>query len=207
MIEMKDGALRLYGEIGGYFEDGVGAKDFGKVLDGLGGNDLTMYINSDGGDVFDGLAIYNQLRRYKGDVKIVVDSLAASIASVIAMAADELVMMPQSFLMIHNPWTAAMGDAAEFRGVADLLDLIGGQIADIYATRSGQTQSRFLDLMSGETWLTASDAMEMGLADRIEGDDDMDVANAMDTRRPVASAGGFTKRIAASHSLRRSLLR
>ena len=199
MLEVKDNELRLYGEIGGYFEGGISAKEFASVLDSADG-DLKLYLNSDGGDVFDGLAIYNQISRYPHDVTVVVDSLAASIASVIAMAADELVMMPQSFLMIHNPWTAAIGDAGEFRGIADLLDLIGGQIADIYATKSGQTTGRFLDLMAGETWLTANDAIELGLADRIDGDDAEEaIPLAATNRTPVVAAGGFSRRIAATH--------
>ena len=205
MLEVKDNELRLYGEIGGYFEGGISAKEFGSVLDSASG-DIKLYLNSDGGDVFDGLAIHNQIARYPHDVTVVVDSLAASIASVIAMAADEVVMMPQSFLMIHNPWTAAIGDAGEFRGIADLLDLIGGQIAEIYATKSGQTVGRFLDLMAGETWLTANDAVELGLADRIDGDDDQSIPIAAASRTPVVAAGGFSRRIAASHGLRRAKL-
>ena len=206
MLEVKDGTMRMYGEIGGYLEGGIGSTEFAAMLDAVGSDDLTINIQSNGGDVFEGLAIYNQLRRHQGKVTVIVDSIAASIASVISMAGDSVLMMPQSFMMIHNPWTAVVGDAGEMRGVADLLDLIGGQIADIYAERSWQTVGRFLDLMAGETWLTAQDAIELGLADGMY-NDTASIENARETADPIVAACGFSKRIAAAHGLRRSRLR
>ena len=133
----KDAKLmRVYGPIGSYFEDGISDVDVVQALDLMDGNDIEIMLKSDGGDVFEGISIYNQLKRYPGKVKITVDSIAASIASVIAMSADELYLESEhSMLMIHNPWTAAMGDATEFRSVADLLDKIGGEIASIYAKK------------------------------------------------------------------------
>jgi ATP-dependent protease ClpP protease subunit len=165
--------MRVYGNIGSYFDNGISDVDVMKALDMFGGDDIDIYMKSDGGDVFEGISIYNQLKKYPGKVKVTVDSIAASISSVIAMGADELVMDGEhSMLMIHNPWTAAVGDAKEFRSVAELLDKIGGEIASIYAKKSKKDKEYFLNVMKEDKYYTASEALAEGLVDSISGYED-----------------------------------
>ena len=161
------GTIQMYGEIGSYIEDGISDRDLIDILGQMDGQDITISLKSDGGDVFEGLSIYNQLAHYQGKVTIVVDALAASIASVIAMAADDIAIHENSMLMIHNPWTVALGDAKEFRGVADLLDRVAADIAGIYSRRSGRNDQHFLEVMESDTYYSAQEALESGLVDRI----------------------------------------
>lgn len=165
--------MRVYGNIGSYFDNGISDVDVMKALDLFAGDDIEIVMKSDGGDVFEGISIYNQLKKYPGKVKVTVDSIAASISSVIAMGADQLVMDGEhSMLMIHNPWTAAVGDAKEFRSVAELLDKIGGEIASIYAKKSKKDKEYFLNVMKEDRYYTAGEALAEGLVDSIAGDDD-----------------------------------
>lgn len=161
--------VSIYDEIGFY---GVSAGSFLADLKGVNG-DIELHINSPGGDVFDGLSIYNQLRQRKGDVHVIVDGLAASAASFIAMAASagKLEMAPHSQLMIHNGFSMAIGDAADLRQTADLLDKITGEIASIYAERSGKPVDYWLAKMAAETWFSDTEAVADGLADNIHGQD------------------------------------
>ena len=163
--------IMLYGVIGSYWED-LDAQKIVKAIKEMKG-DITVKVNSPGGDVFDGIAIMNALKDHskdgKGKITIVVDALAASIASVIAMAADELVMSEGSYLMIHNPWTIALGDAAEFEQIAGVLRQIGGSIAQIYARKTGKEAAEMQTMMDAETWIDAAKAVEMGFADKAEG--------------------------------------
>lgn len=159
--------VTIYDEIGFW---GVAAGDFMAELAGING-DIELHLNSPGGDVHDGLAIYNQLRQRKGTVHVIVDGLAASAASFIAMAASpgKLEMAPHSQMMIHNGFSMAIGDAADLRKTADLLDKVTAEIASIYAERSGKPVQHFLDLMAAETWLSDQEAVDEGLADGIHG--------------------------------------
>jgi ATP-dependent Clp endopeptidase proteolytic subunit ClpP len=159
--------VTIYDEIGFF---GVAAGDFMADLKGING-DIQLHINSPGGDVHDGLAIYNQLKQRKGDVHVIVDGLAASAASFIAMAASpgKLEMAPHSQMMIHNGFSMAIGDAADLRKTADLLDKVTTEIASIYSERSGKPVQHFLDLMAAETWLSDKEAVAEGLADGIHG--------------------------------------
>jgi ATP-dependent protease ClpP protease subunit len=196
--DAKTGKIRIDGEIGSYFENGVGSSEFSDMLDAMAGNPLDITIKSDGGDVFEGLSIYNQLKQYPGKVSMTVDALAASIASVIVMAADDLAIHKGSMLMIHNPWTVAAGDAAEFRGVADVLDLIGEQIAGIYAGKSGGNAAEFLEIMTKDTYIAADDAKQMRLVDRIIGED----VEPKPNQTPIAAAAGFANRANAVKRLK-----
>ena len=195
--DAKTGKIRIDGEIGGYFENGIGSSEFSDVLDSMNGLALDLTIKSDGGDVFEGLSIYNQLKNYPATVSITIDALAASIASVIVMAADDLAIHKGSLLMVHNPWVIAAGDAADFRGVADVLDLIGDQIAGIYAERSGKPSETFLEMMTGDTYIDAEAAIELGLVDRMVGE-----SVKSPKTKPVASAAGFAHRDIAAKRLK-----
>lgn len=155
----------IYDEIGYW---GVTAKQFISEFKKIPqGNTVFLRINSPGGDVFDGLAIYNVIARHPGVVKATIDGLAASMASVIAMAANEITMPDNAYMMIHNPWGISIGDAEEMIKTADLLGKLAGTLADTYAKRSGQDAEKIAELMNEETWLTAAEAKELGLADNV----------------------------------------
>jgi ATP-dependent Clp endopeptidase proteolytic subunit ClpP len=141
---------------------------FCKELKTLGGQDFTLRINSRGGHVFEGNAIYNAIARYKGTVTAHVESLAASMASVIAMAADKVVMSENSMMMVHNPWTMTAGDASDLRKEADTLDRIKTNIVRAYARKSKRSEEEVSELMDAETWMSAEQAYEFGFVDEIE---------------------------------------
>ncbi|HEY3435878.1 MAG TPA: head maturation protease, ClpP-related, partial [Solirubrobacterales bacterium] len=122
-----------------------------------------------GGYVDDGVAIFNSLIAHKGKVTVVVDAIAASSASVIAMAGDRVVIAPKASMMIHDGWTMAIGNAADLRKTADLLDKQSGVIASVYADRTNQPVDFWRDAMREETWYTADEALAAGLVDEIEG--------------------------------------
>lgn len=130
---------------------------------------INVYINSPGGDVFEGMAIYNFLIGHKADVNISVDALAASSGSLVAMAGDRIEMKPASFMMIHNPYSMMVGDAEEMRKEADLLDKISNVFAEAYGAISGKSTDEFLEMMKEETWFTPQEAIDAGLAHEIAG--------------------------------------
>lgn len=161
--------LLMYGCIGDWFDELEGKRVVEKIRSMTG--DITVKLNSPGGDVFDGIAIMNALKDHsknKGRVTVSVDALAASIASAIAMAGDEIVMAEGSFLMIHNPYTLIIGDAAEMRKTADVLDQITDSLAGIYANKTGMSIEGVKALMSEETWIDPTAAIEMGFATRLD---------------------------------------
>lgn len=159
--------IRIYNEIGFW---GTDAQTFVTQLDAAAANASTIVvaINSMGGDVFDAFAIYNALRRHAGKVKVRVDGVAASAASLIAMAGDEIVMPENALLMIHNAHTVTAGEAKDLRRIADLLDNAGDGILAAYAAKSGQSVDEIRGMMDAETWLTAAQAKEKGFCDTIE---------------------------------------
>lgn len=164
----KDEAeILIYDTIGqDFWGDDVTAKSVDKELKALGSpKSITVRINSGGGDVFDGVAIYNTLARHPARKVVHVDGLAASAASVIAMAGDEILMGAGTFIMIHNAWSIAIGNAAEMRRSADLLDSVSGQLATIYVNRTGQSAKEVKAMMDAETWLDRDEAMKKGFAD------------------------------------------
>lgn len=170
------GEIYIYGDIGeDWFGEGNTAKGFADELKALGAiKTLDVYINSGGGSVFEGVAIYNTLRRHRARKIVHVDGLAASIASVIAMAGDEIIIARNGLMMIHNPWGVAMGEASDFRKMADSLDKIGGAIVDTYTLRTGQTALKCSAMMNEETWMNADEALALGFADQVS--EPMDIA-------------------------------
>lgn len=129
--------------------------------------DITVSINSGGGDVFAGVAMYNALKQHDGSVTVRVDGLAASIASVIAMAGDKIIMSPGSMMMIHKPWTFAIGNSDEMDKVKEILNGIEKSIMPIYATRTGLSEEEVGELLNAETWFTAEEAVAKGFADEL----------------------------------------
>jgi len=154
--------IMLYDEIGFW---GVTAKQFNAALSGIESESILLRINSPGGDVFDGFAIYNALKAHPAQVDVVIEGLAASAASFVAMAGDTVTMSNPSLLMIHRAWTMALGNTKDMADTATLLSTIDQQIAGIYAERGSGDAAAFLDLMTSETWLTPEEAQALGLVD------------------------------------------
>lgn len=157
--------LYLYGSIGGWF--GKTAEDIVNELRSLSVARLRVHINSRGGDVFDGLAIYNSLREYDAIVETHIEGVAASIASIIALAGDPVVMYPASLFMIHEPHAIAFGTAADMRSMATLLDTATGVLADVYVANSTQKKAQIRSWMSEEKWFKASEAKDAGFVDEV----------------------------------------
>lgn len=155
----------VYDAIGGWM--GTTADDFVRDLKDVTSSRINLRLNSPGGSVFEGITIANALRTHPASVTVYVDGLAASIASVIALAGDRLVMMPQSQLMIHDASGACYGNAADMQSMVDLLDKQSDNIADAYADRAGGTAAGWRDLMKAETWYSAKEAVVAGLADEV----------------------------------------
>lgn len=163
-----DAEIILYADIGGggWFSEGVSAKQFSDELSKLPAsiNKINLRLNSPGGDVFDGMTIYNRLRQHKAKVTVYVDGLAASIASIIALAGDEVIMGEGSMLMIHKPWSWAMGNADDMEARAETLDNIEEQMLSIYSKKSSLSKEELRDKLRKETWIDADNAIEWGFA-------------------------------------------
>ena len=156
--------INLYDELGDW---GITASDFAAALGQVPAGNLTVGISSPGGDIFAGVTMYSLLRQRTGTVTVVVDGLAASAASVVAMAASpgRLFMAPNSTLMIHEAWGHTVGPESDHRDTADLLGRESGNIAGIYAARTGQPAAAMRAMMKAETWFIGREAVDAGLAD------------------------------------------
>jgi len=157
--------IHLYDEVGAF---GAGSKEFLADLGKLDGQHIHLRINSPGGSVVEGTAIYNALRRHKGGLTVHIDALAASMASVIAMAGAPVYIADNALLMIHNPWTVSMGDSDQLRREADLLDKLKDSLRNAYVRKTGMEADRIAQMMDEETWLDAVEAVALGFADAIE---------------------------------------
>lgn len=167
-IQAKAGApaeISIYDEIGLW---GVTAKQFIADLKALDATTVKLFINSPGGSVFDALAMYNALRQHPASVEVTVMGIAASAASLVAMAGDKIVMPENSFLMIHNPLAGAYGNAAELRDMADVLDKIGASLVATYVTRTGLQEDEVKALLATDTYLSAEEAVAKGFADELQ---------------------------------------
>lgn len=186
----------LYDVIGGW--DGVTASDFVLALADLKADSITVHVNSPGGDVFDGIAIYNAIRNHPADVTVRIEGFAASAASFIAMAGDQIVIERNAQMMIHDASGLAWGNAATMREMADLLDKCSDNIADIYSQRTGRDVSAWREDMRAETWYSADEALSAGLVDEIAGsvadgepeeDDSEESVTAKFEKSPLAHYG------------------
>jgi ATP-dependent Clp protease protease subunit len=160
----EEAEVFIYGDIGGWW-GGVSAEEFAKEIAALDVDTMNVRLNSPGGLVFDGVAIYNALARHAANVVVHVEGIAASIASVIAMAGDEIRIAEGSRFMIHNPWSFAMGDEDAFRAEADVLTGLKQDLIDIYAARTEQSRNDLSEWMTSETWFSAREAVDKGFAD------------------------------------------
>lgn len=165
---MTERTLFLNGTIAeeSWFDDEVSPKIFKDELNG-GNGDITVWINSPGGDCVAAAQIYNMLRDYKGNVTVKVDGIAASAASVIAMAGDKVLMSPVSMLMIHNPMTVAYGSSDEMQKAIEMLSSVKDSIVNAYEIKTGLSRAKLSHLMDAETWMDANKAVELGFADDI----------------------------------------
>ncbi len=160
--------IYIYAEIGdAFFGESVSARDFVREVAGLDVDEIQLHLNSPGGDVYDAVAIVNTLRQHKARVVVTVDGIAASSASMIAVTGDELVMAPNSELMVHDAWGLVVGNAADLRGAAERLDTVCQNMASIYAAKAGGELDAWRDVMRAETWYSAEEAVTAGLADRV----------------------------------------
>ena len=169
--DQKVAVFRLYDPIDSWGgEWGVSAKEFAAALDALPDttSEIRLHINSPGGEVFEGLAILNALRAHDARVVAVVDGIAASAASFIAVGADELVMAKNSELMIHDAWGLCVGNAQDMRELADRLDHFSNNIASVYADKAQGDVATWRAAMAAETWYSAEEAVKAGLADRVD---------------------------------------
>lgn len=159
--------ILLYGTIGEDFwsNDNVTAAQFAKKLAEFGGEPVDIYVNSAGGNVFDGSAIYSAIQRYSGHVRVFIDGLAASAASYCILSADEVLISPSATMMIHNAFIYTQGNAEELRETAVTLDKLDETIAGIYQAKTGMSAEEVNSLMEAETWFTAGEAVAHGLAD------------------------------------------
>ena len=163
-----DNSISVFDVIGqDYWGEGITAKRIAGALRAMNGADVTVNINSPGGDMFEGLAIYNLLREYEGHVTVKVLGIAASAASIIAMAGDDIQIGRGAFLMIHNCWLYAMGNRHDFAELAQSLEPFDTAMADIYAARSGLDIAAVQKLMDAESYIGGSDAVAKGLADSL----------------------------------------
>ena len=176
--EVESAEIMIYDVIGeDFWGEGVSAKGFADDVKDLKVDVINLHINSPGGSVFDGVAIYNLLKSHKARVNVQIDGMALSIASVIAMAGDSITMAANAMMMIHDPWTMVMGSADDMRKEADTLDKVKASLITSYG-RTGKDSGVIADLMSEETWLTAQEAIDMGFADALT--EKVNISNSFD---------------------------
>jgi ATP-dependent Clp endopeptidase proteolytic subunit ClpP len=161
--------IYIYDEIG-YF--GVSASDFVEEMKNIDATEIDLHINSPGGEVFDGFAIYSTLKQHSATITTYIDALAASAASFIAMAGDKIIATKQARLMIHNARGIVIGESTDMRSTADQLDALSDTISEIYADKTGGTKESFRKMMNETTWFSAQQAKETGLVDEIQGQSD-----------------------------------
>ena len=193
----EERTLVLNGEISDetWYGDEVTPALFAKELNAGSGN-ITVWINSPGGDVYAAAQIYNMLMEYKGDVTVKVDALAASAASVIARAGTTVLMSPPSLMMIHNPITVAIGDSKEMQRAGEMLNEVKESIMNAYEIKTGMDRKRISHLMDAESWFNAKKAVELGFADGIlhgkedteEGDKEKELEGLMFSRTAVTNS-------------------
>lgn len=164
--EDDEATVYIYGDIGGWF-GGVDPETIAKEIAALDVSTLKVRLNSPGGLVFDGVAIYNALVEHKANVVVSIEGIAASIASVIAMAGDEIRIGEAANIMVHKPWSFAMGDAEIMRKEADVLDVLEDGIIAIYAARTGKSVEDLKALVAAETWFRGQQAVDEGFADEV----------------------------------------
>lgn len=173
----------IYDAIGPYDDWGeISAKMIDRELKALPDtvNQIDVRINSPGGDVFEGFTIYNRLKQHKATIKVYVDGLAASIASIIAMAGDDIIMGEGSLMMIHRPWTFTAGDVSDLENTIDRLLDIEEQLVKVYQKKTGLDRSEIKSMLAAETWMDADQALEQGFVTELFESEEQIAASAID---------------------------
>lgn len=160
--------VMIYDQIGmDWWGDGLSARDFREEFNAIKANEINLHINSPGGSIYEGLAIYNTIKSHPAKINGFVDGIAASISSVVLMASDTIIMPENADLLIHKPWSGIVGNSDDMRNEADELDRLEDQIAKIYSDRTGINIKEISRMMSEERWISGNDAVEMGFADEV----------------------------------------
>ena len=204
-----DAHISIYEPIGAEWDGtGVTARRIGAALRSIGPRDVTVSINSPGGDFFEGVAIYNLLREHPARVTVRVVGLAASAASVIAMAGDDILMGDGAFFMVHNAWAVAVGNRHDMQAAAGRLEPFDAAMADLYAQRTGMKQEEVVKLMDAETWLGAKAALQDGFATGMLDDQQITHDTQASTRtKPLALIEASMAKAGYSRSARRDVLK
>lgn len=200
MTQSQERILFLNGTIAeeSWFDDEVTPALFKEELNN-GEGDITVWINSPGGDCVAAAQIYNMLMNYKGNVTVKIDGIAASAASVIAMAGNKVIVSPVSMIMIHNPATIAFGDTSEMQKAIAMLDEVKESIINAYEIKTGLSRAKLSHLMDAETWMDANSAIELGFADEImqrNTQDDIEVPNVSMTFSRASVTNSLMKKVA-----------
>ena len=182
----------IYDQIGEDFWTGGGttAKAFQKELSAVTASQIDLHINSPGGEVFDGITIYNLLKQHPATITTYIDGIAASIASVIALVGDKVVMAENALYMMHNPSGMVIGNANDMRSMADVLDKVRGSMLTVYSGKSGKEDQAIVSMLDAETWMNADEALEAGFIDEIGGRMDMAACARF---IPVMAKAGFKR--------------
>jgi len=208
------GEIYIYGEVDNFkfFDEDVTPSGVAEELKKLkDAKELNLYVNSPGGGVFAGVAIYNLLKRDPRPITAYVDGLAASIASLIVLAADRVVMPANALYMIHNPYTVAAGDAESFRALADTMDKVKSAIMLAYTEKTGLSDEEVSKMMDEETWFTGQEAYEAGFADQVEEEQKIaaclqgDKIKFKDVEVPINKFKAFPKAKFSEHKPKMSL--
>lgn len=182
----------IYDQIGEDFWTGGGttAKAFQKELSTVTASQIDLHINSPGGEVFDGITIYNLLKQHPATITTYIDGIAASIASVIALVGDKVVMAENALYMMHNPSGMVVGNADDMRSMADVLDKVRGSMLKVYSGKSGKEDQDIVPLLDAETWMNADEALAAGFIDEIGSRMDMAACARF---IPVMAKAGFKR--------------
>lgn len=207
----SDTTINIYDQIGeDYWGDGFGTKKLSGILRNIGARDITVNINSPGGNVFDGLAMYDMLREHPAKVTVRVRGIAASAASVIAMAGDEIQMATGSMMMIHKAWGGVIGNEEDFAEAVTIFKSIDASMAAIYAARTGMDESKIAEMLAGPnrksdgTWMTAAEAIELKFADaEVTVEDSAEVAPSSEDRSRILAKRKIEAALAAKGLSRR----
>lgn len=162
----KNPELLVYGDIGEWWGE-VQSREFAEQLQAITSDEIDVRINSNGGSVFTAQAIYSSLKRHPASVNVYIDGIAASAATIIAMAGDKIIMPENTMMMIHSPLVGVYGNADELRDTADILDKVRDTIVAVYRDKSGLDDDKILELMAEDTYLTAAEALDFGLVDEV----------------------------------------
>jgi len=180
--EKSHAEIIIYDDIGkdGFWFEAFGAKQLDEELKKLDKSvkKIDVRLNSPGGSVFEGHTIYNRLKQHSAEIIVYIDGIAASIASVIAMAGDEIIMGEGSQIMIHKPWSFVQGDATQMEKEAEILDRLEDQIINIYKKKTGLTDMELRKMVAEETWISGEEAVDMGFATKLAEDGELQKAAA-----------------------------